>query len=266
MSAQGPRAYVLVRSMPGYPWQAIHAGLRRCGLSVVDNRVPDADFDPAHDWIVTWTPWEDSLSGTMLKLHPQRTIVLENGYLPVDDRFTRYYLMGVGGFHSFRHHPWALMPDMERLARFWPSRDLSDRKREGRVMVFGQRGAQDVRWSSPIGWGIKEAQRLSKMGNDVVFRPPPARADRWFPLGDVRLSKEPDLLEAVGNSGAGHFVTWNSKVAVALLMSGINVYCAGTSITAEIGEDRNEFLGRIVCCQWTEDEFASGDPFRGIVR
>lgn len=205
----------------------------------------------AQDFLVVWNVKQANRS-MVKRFEKSSVIVAENGYIGSDDNGNRLIAMALDGHagqgrwyvgkesrhhrHNFKIHPW---------------------RRGGRkVVIMGQRGIGNA---APEGWAYG-IEKTIKTKREIVVRPHP---------GKMATPLEPAL------DDAHCVITWSSGAAIKALAYGVPVfYCMERWIGAPaavygISDIESPYLGcreamfhRLGWAQWTQEEVASGLPYK----
>lgn len=271
------RAFITVRDNPSYPIKEIRQGCASAGYIVQSLSRLDA-IDTKNDIVITWTPWKGSLHHDMGERHRAlggRWIVFENGYLSPTDG-TPTYTAGLGGFNGWGDE--RRRPDADRLTMFGLKVAERVRNPNGYILVVGQFGHADTRYSMPTGWPddiVRELRGLT--ARPIVYRKKEGRQRQPSPGQGVTVTDEAlDVLIR----GAHCVVTWNSKAAMKAVLMGIPaISVAERSASAQIcagnldliddpfwpeRHQRESFFRSIVSACYTPKEIAAGDPIRRL--
>lgn len=255
----------IVPSVSKYPYKAVEEGLLNAGL-----RRFEGSFVSKYAPIVcvTWSPWSKSLR-ELIAEKCRVVIVLENGWFsPIEGQ--KYYQVGLWGWNGSGTYPIFQFDDVDRgfkMARNFVQ--SSSRNPDGPVLVVGQKGgSQDIR-CMPVDWPLAAMETLKSLGYEVRYRPKPAEGERILP-------PQEDL------EGCQGVVTWNSTFASQALALGFPVAFCGPSVffwefctrwdeksTIRWKPVQTPLLRRYVIShsmsQWTDEEIASGAPFRRLL-
>lgn len=237
--------------------QAFADGVRALGFSPVEGpvRAPVT----SDDLVITWNLTARSTqSAQRAREQGAAHIVVENGYVGLDQNGWQYYAMALDG-HCGSGRWYA--PDDSRLKalqiEFQPWKLDNPRK----VLVAAQRGIGSPQMRSPSMWAEGIVKELAKRGYEGRIRPHPgANKEGGVPFDeDVR--------------DVGTVIVWSSNCATKALIRGIPVfYAAPFIITAgaaaklqHLGRHnftdaaRYEAFSRLAWAQWTLAEISSGE-------
>lgn len=265
-------AYVLVRQRDGYPHAAIMAGARAAGYSPRYGFDRDIDRDAL---LVTWTPWRNSIADRAGERHQAnggKWVVCENGYIGLGQT-----ALGLGGYNGWGDHKnEASPPDRYDVLkqRLFPWRE------DGRhILVIGQAGGTDGRFTPPESWIDNVAEELATLTDrPVVYRPKP-RYPRMPKREHANMTVAGDSL-SLGEllRGAWATVVYTSKVSVASVLAGVPVlYCGPKCVLSnQYGSglenienpptfEREPWLWDLAYAQWSPDEIATGEPFKRLL-
>jgi len=276
------RAFILLRDAPGYPREAVAWGAASLGYTPQFGGV-DRTFN-VEDLLITWTPWRGSLSHRLGEQHRRdggKWIVMENGY--IDGTKVKQYAVGLNGFNGSGDHR-NVGSDCDRwMALCLEGLDLKPWRETGEhIVVFGQMGVHDHRFSMPPNWPDEILDRLLLLTpRKVLYRPKPSRPrllNRPHPnaMGLVPEWKDIPLERLLQNAWAT--VVYNSKCAVESIRRGIPALYDGTqSIISSLVERgincietppqpaREQFFYDLAYAQWSADEVATGYPFERLL-
>lgn len=263
------KSYVnLVRTNFQYPYASIERAVGTLGLR--KTRVSHMDKDTL---LVTWTPWSGSLSQITGEKHRKigTWLVMENGYIPKINGI-KYYAVGQNGFNGMGDHRADNSPS-DRWKSF--SVRYQRKQNKGYILVIGQFGHKDTRISMPINWPDQILNEI-RMFTDrpIVYRPKPERGRLPVQLYTDMTIDEVTPLDVLISS-AYAVVVYSSKAAIYAMLSGVPVIVTGQySIVkhlccndiADIEEvkpvELEQFWYDLAYMQWSEEEIASGVPFR----
>lgn len=235
------------------------AGLRACGYEVVPEiRNPGPD-----DVLVTWN--RSGLHNTAAKRFEAakaRVIVVENGYLGVQWRGTRWFAAALTHHNGCGH--W-FVGGPERWDS-WGVELAQMRPWDGRALVLAQRGIGEPSLVAP--------PRFSEDWCRVFGGRFGARIRRHPGTQRTGPTLEQDL------EGVSHAVTWASGAALKAMLAGC--WC-WHGLPGWIGEPaslcvkhlpqvagpwqdlRLETFRRLAWAMWTAEEFVAGEPFRRLL-
>lgn len=265
-------AYILVRQRAGYPHEAIMEGARAAGY------MPHYGFDRdigKDDLLITWTPWRNSIADRAGERHQEnggKWIVCENGYLGLGQT-----ALGLGGYNGWGdHRNGGSPPDRfdELKQRVFPWRE------DGRhILLIGQAGGTDGRFTPATGWVDEVVDRISALTDrPIIYRPKP-RYPRMPEREHANFSVAGDAL-SLGEllRGAWATVVYTSKVGVASILAGVPVlYCGPRSVLSnQYGPglekieappvfEREPWLWDLAYAQWSPEEIALGEPFKRLL-
>lgn len=261
--------HILVRDREGYPYAELMAGLSAHGLT--PQPLTRATPDP-RAVLVTWTPWRGGLADRVGSAHASRGgdwIVCENGYLGGKN----HVAMGRAGYNGWGvATPTGRPPDrFETLElKIEPWRESGEH-----ILVIGQAGGTDHRFTMPLDWPDKVIECLRRLTNrPIIYRPKPTRpeplASDW---SDVTTADRHVTLDELFE-GAHAVVVYNSKVAGYALLKGVPVlydaaHCALSalylrgldSLENPPQPDRWPFFCDLAYAQRSRAEIASGAAF-----
>jgi len=276
------RAFILLRDAPGYPREAVAWGAASIGYSPQFGGV-DRTFG-IEDLLITWTPWRGSLSHRLGEQHKQnggKWIVLENGY--IGGTKTKQYAVGLNGFNGSGDHR-NNESDCDRwMALCLEGLDLKPWREDGEhIVVFGQMGVHDHRFSMPPNWPDDILSRLAILTpRKVLYRPKPSRPRLLNQPHANAMNidfnwRDAPLEQFFKNAWAT--VVYNSKCAVESIRCGIPALYDGTqSILSSIVErgvgcieapprpSREQFFYDLAYAQWSADEISTGYPFERLL-
>jgi hypothetical protein len=263
-------ARVLLRQRPEYPWEVVRDGLARLGYEVsFEVRQPA----PA-ELLVTWTPWRGTVVDRYGEAHRAAGgtwLVLENGYLRSAYRGDRYYCLGLNGFNGVGDHraqgsPADRFLDLSRPALPW-------RTSGDHILLIGQNGGADHRYTMPAGWLDDVVERLRCLTPRPIHYLPKRQRPQFFQYRHDNVTLREDSLERCLED-AWCAVTYNSKAAVEALLSGIPALYDGqnSAIQACVAPgiqlverpptpNRAQLLADLAYAQWSTAELATGRPF-----
>lgn len=270
------RAFVLIKDQAPYPRSSVIAGLQALGYDVCTDGL-SSSFNKK-DLLVTWTPWESSLSQRAGDMHKERGgkwIVLENGYIQTT---TTQYAVGLNGFNGWGNHRNDNSPPDR-----WESLGLEIKpwRTEGEhVLLFAQMGGHDYSLTMPGYWPDDVVQRLSLLTRrPIIYRPKPSR-----PKYLTRQYKNVTMPPFNGVPLSNYFenawvaVVYSSKAAVEALRCGIPaLYDGPMSILRTVVErgidlvenpplpERWPFFCDLAYAQWSKEEIATGVPFQRLL-
>lgn len=270
------RAFVLIRDRDVYPRAAVIAGLQALGYSVQLDGL-SSSFNKK-DLLVTWTPWQSSLSQRAGETHKERGgkwIVLENGYIQTP---VAQYAVGLNGFNGWGDHRNECSPPDR-----WDALQLEIKPwREGgeHIALFAQMGGHDYNLTMPSYWPDDVAQRLALLTKrPIVYRPKPSRP-KYMTKQHTNVSMPPfvdvPLSGYLDNAWAA--VVYSSKTAVEALRCGIPaLYDGPMSILRTIvprgiefiedppRPERWPFFCDLAYAQWSKEEISTGVPFQRLL-
>ena len=252
-------AVCCIRPRPEYRRDAIEAGLRRLGYSLVIS----GDPKDKRDLLVIWNrQGAEEEVARLWELKGGTVVVCENGYYSPSERL--HYAIGVGGHNG---SGWFPVEQDDRLAplgiEFKPWT-----KHAMHVLVCGQRGVGSRTMASPQGWEDRTAARLRGLKLNVRIRRHPGR---WPP----KMALEEEL------RGAEACFVWSSAAGVKALIEGVPVvYEAPHWICEDAAVNGIESIGslvrddairlaafqRMAHAQWSVAEIETGEPFARILR
>jgi len=257
MSGQ-PTCYTTIPEGPHYRADAVAAGAAVLGYRVV--RTPPSRINPG-DLLLTWNLHRhQSEIAAAYRSVGGHVIVAENGYIGRDPAGQQYYALARDGHngsgrwwvgHSSR---WAAL-GIHAAPRF-------DYRRDGYVLIVGQRGIGSDLMRSPANWHNAAAAAIERDFN----RPVRIREHPGLRTPAVPLVADLD--------GASAVVIWSSAVGVAALVRGIPVYYAAPYWIGALSATRlhrtlpsprmapGDALHVIAWAQWSLAEIATGEPFR----
>lgn len=247
----------MVKDTPHYRADAIRAGLRRLGYTLVDHTTQT-------DLIVIWNRygWRDQ-AASEVEARGGTVIVMENGYLGNDFAGNRWYAAALSqhnGAGKWPHH------GNER----WDSLGVElEPWRGGREtpVLLPQRGIGPPYVAMPLTWAPAMIEFMRHRGIKCRVRAHPG----------IQTVCKP-LVDDIGNA---HFcVTWGSGAAIKALAMGVPVfYSFGKWIGAEaarpsseIGtyiqvddEKRLSMFRRLAWAMWRVSEIESGECFKTLI-
>lgn len=267
------KAYSMLKHRDDYPWQSVYQGFHNMDYEVVARHI-DADI------LVTWLPWANTLhhsAGEFHKSQGKLWLVMENGYLP-NIHGEKYYVVGTNGYNGN-----GLNTGINYHSDRWGSFNLEIkpwRESGEAILVIGQFGHQDTRYSMPQNWPDSVLTRLRKITDrPIIYRPKPTRPrlpSNSYP--NVVIDSDVDLIEQFGNVHA--IVTWNSpSISSKALLEGVPIFIdapnciakklsAGDIIDIESPRklSREQFFYNLAYSQWSKEEIENGMPFKLLQR
>lgn len=235
-----------------YPFEPVITGLKAMGCTVVQpHQSLDADF------LVNWSPWNGSRRQAIQKHfadHRKPVIVMENGWLPLihGKRYYQAALNGWNGTGQFVACGAGRWESWEVGLKPW--KRATDRPV---VLVIGQRGHPSDDRTAALDWHL----RLP------ILDVPPERVIRR-----PRETTRP-LFQDMEAATEAH--VWTSNAAAECIIHGVPVIQHGPNLMVSAlatrpgqalyrGERTREFR-RLAWAQWSAEEIATGEPFRGLL-
>lgn len=243
--------------------EAFCEGLRRRGWDAQMS----TDAKPC-DLLVMWGTRRQDVIARQKAVHGQ-VCILERGYLGDRRLWTSVSfgggLNGRGEFRGPHQDGSRFQKHFSHLLKDWyqPAR--------GYALLVGQvPGDMSIRGVNIDAFYTQSAAALRKYGwDDVRFRPHPlaGRHRNGHVRGAVTADTEQSLQAAMDQAGV--VVTFNSNTGVEAAMFGRPVIAmdegsmawdvAGHQVTEIVTPDRTPWANRLAWCQWTKDEFLSGE-------
>lgn len=267
------KAYSMLKHRDDYPWKSVQIGFDKMGYESISQYI-DADI------LVTWIPWQNTLhhnAGEFHKSQGKLWLVMENGYISnINGR--RYCAMDINGYNGN-----GLGVDLNSPSDRWDNFDLEIKpwKETGEtILVIGQFGHQDIRYSMPYNWVDDVLARLIKITDrPIVYRPKPTRPRLpTISCSNVIVDNETKFIDQLNNAHA--VVTWNSpSLSSKALFEGVPVFieaptCVAKKLDAGNLSDietprkfpREQFFYNLAYSQWSKEEIEQGLPFELLQR
>lgn len=254
----------LIRLTDDYPYKLVNAGLQAAGYEISRNT------NSSPDLVTTWTPWRGTMADKYGSKHHDRWLVFENGYIPEIDG-VKHYSIGLGGYNGNE----ISAPDLGRRLNI-PKKELYYNS-DGPILVIGQFGHKDTRYSMPIHWPSEIVKRI-RLYTDrpIIYRPKTQHRKVRVPStdeadvvvdGSTPLDDQLDICYSV--------VTWNSpSISVKSILAGIPTFIEAPNCVSKkwssgdivdierpIIPERESLIRRISNSLWSIYEIRNGKPF-----
>ena len=201
----------------------------------------------------------------------QETILFDKGYT----RDGRYIRAAVNAIQPIRSFQVGRKPDRWSKvgARLHP-------RRRGRSIIFAGSSEKFHRAAGLAHPTIYASQVIEELrartGRPIIYRPKPS----WrhaIPIEGSEMRREGPLSALLADAHA--LVTWGSSAAVEAIVSGVPVVALGDTIARPVSETnldriampyfpsddrRLQWCSDLAYCQWTLDEYASGEAWGHI--
>lgn len=241
-------------------------GFNRHGITSI---IAEYDVPAKGDFAVIWG-WKQRAVIERCENFGMPILVMERGHLQPRMEFTS---LGWDGLAGRAKYP---SPDVcgGRWERHWGA--FEPWRAEGSyALVIGQvRGDASLYGVSFEAWAQSVTDQLILDGHTVRYRPHPLMVrhkELWRPKGAEfsTRSLEDDL------SGASVCVTYNSTTGVEAVLAGVPTVTFDRGAMAwpvtthdleclPVTPDRAEWVERLACCQWNEDEIRSGEAWEAV--
>lgn len=228
------RAFVNLRHTEDARAEAFRQGLRRCGYQVIQG-FPTKPTE--RDVFLSWNRigYADQVARTF----PGQVLVAENALWGNDFLNKRWYSIAKDFHHTAGRFPVGDHTRWDNLGCH-----LEDWRRDGEVVVLGQRGIGPREVACPKGWSVSGRMRGHPGRNEAV----PLKQD-LARCGLVR--------------------TWNSGAAVKALMWGIPVESHMPNwVAAQHNTDqgRLDMFRLLAWCTFEINEITQGEPFARLLK
>lgn len=247
----------MVKDTPHYRADAIRAGLRRLGYTLVDHTTQT-------DLIVIWNRygWRDQ-AASEVEARGGTVIVMENGYLGNDFAGDRWYAAALSqhnGAGKWPHHGNERWDSLGVELEPW-------RNGAGEPVLLPQRGIGPAGVAMPLTWAPSMLSVMRSLGIKCRVRAHPGIQTVCKPLAD-------DI------GSAQYCVTWGSGAAIKALAIGVPVFHSfdkwiGASAarhvkhlqSGPVKDDaaRLTMFRRLAWAMWRVSEIESGECFKTLV-
>ncbi len=228
------KVFCLLRNLPAYPVAEVVRGLNSCGVEVIF-RSPDENIDDYSDAaIITWNNYgRFAKYANLIKARGGLHISLENGYTN-SFRDIKTYALSINEHHTVNHE-WTIQRNRcinrHISIDFLPFRGYVTNKKDGPIIIFGQRGGGYSGMAMPNDWPDKIIQQIrSYTSRDIIFKSHPFKNRvPMEPHKNVKIVTDKcNILSLIDT--AHSCVVFTSNTSTECLVRGVPVAYCGPSI------------------------------------